>query len=160
MRHKLFPIALLTFLVSILISCSGDANIVELSEFKMGNSVLEDLEEIEILCASWGDASLEDEYYNHVIVISSNTGDTVNVLVPGVMSQSEGRNLSFVSFNSKTGKMFDPDGHGKLNFKHVYSDPQYIALDWHSYPTLIGMLVTVESTGDADPKELMEKVIQ
>jgi hypothetical protein len=68
-------------LLLLLLGCSRNYEYWDISEFKIAPNALEDGEKIKVIYTSQGPDNNDDlEYYYHLIVISKNSGDTINIL--------------------------------------------------------------------------------
>lgn len=151
---KLFTIVLL--LICSLCSCkSGPKNLdefmIDISEFKMNDSILRDGDYVEILGSS-GNLTEEHEidFYNLVVVRSEKTGDTVNVLVTNFyQSDLNDPRTRFMSNSSLMGKLVENtenlDGKNikdlkSKSFHKVFYDSEFIQVDVRKYPSITGNL--------------------
>lgn len=150
------------FIILIAVACQDSRkNMIKVDEFQMDKTALKDSEEIEILCGSGNPEYGEEDYYIHLIVRSTETGDTVNLLHSGSVDQSEGRIKNFISNESSTGKVLDnldrilnsESGSSNVNdmkvktFDYVFSDPEFIVLDRKRYPAIIGKTAVLVEDG-------------
>lgn len=154
---KLFTIVLL--LICSLYSCkSGPKNLdefmVDISEFKINDSILRDGDYVEILGSS-GNLTKEHEidFYNLVVVRSEKTGDTINVLVTNFyQSDLNNPRTRFISNSSIMGKLVENventeklDGKNikdlkSKSYNKVFYDSEFIQVDIRKYPAITGNL--------------------
>lgn len=154
---KLFTIVLL--LICSLCSCkSGSKNLdefmVDISEFKINDSILRDGDYVEILGSS-GNLTKEHEidFYNLVVVRSEKTGDTINVLVTNFyQSDLNNPRTRFISNSSLMGKLVENventeklDGKNikdlkSKSYNKVFYDSEFIQVDIRKYPAITGNL--------------------
>lgn len=151
----LFPFFLFLF------SCTpSQFDFVELDEFKMEPKALMENEKVEILyCSGEPDYNPDHSYYLHYIVISQESGDTVNVLSTTLTDGISAENRIFWynredSYMNKAIHNLDqlknhPNGpidFDKMTVKHPYRVVTNNKLDWsgpNQYPTVTGVLVTL-----------------
>lgn len=137
---------------------------VDVSEFKIDNSVLKDGAEVEILGAS-GNLSPEHEidFYILYVVKSMETGDTINVLATTFYrTDLNPSQANFVSNSSVMGKLLEHnDASEKLQgtnikdlkakkFKKVFYDTEFIDLDVRKFPAVTGSLGNYSIEGNLD----------
>ena len=150
----------------LLYSCSNQKNdekeinpdhLINISEFKVDTIALHDNEGIEVLCASDRVFPTDDiNYFVQAVVVSLETGDTVNVLVAGTINITESNRLSrFVSSNNDIAKVLQnlnniEDGTNVKDleppkFDKVYRNPEYISLKTSHFPSIIGMITELQT---------------
>ncbi len=143
----------------IILSCTNNTSkfdhlLVDVSEFTIDNSVLEDGDSVQILGNS-GNISRNDKitFYNLVVVKSLRTGDTINVLTGNYfMADMNDPITRFYSNTSPIGKIIDNaselsskekyhiDDFQPKTFKKVLYDTEYIQGDVKEYPAITGNL--------------------
>lgn len=141
------------------LSCTNNTSkfdhlLVDVTEFKIDNSILEDGDSVQILGNS-GNISRDDEitFYNLVVVRSLRTGDTINVLTGNYfMANMKNPITRFYSNTSPIGKIIDNaselsakekhhiDDFQPKTFEKVLYDTEYIQGDVKSYPAITGNL--------------------
>lgn len=154
MKKYLFSLSLV-----VLFGCkSGPKNLndlmVDITEFQIDNSILEDGDYVRILGCS-GNLTREHEidFYNLIVVVSERTGDTLNVLVTNYYQVDENDpNTRFISNSSLVGKLLegisdngsiDVDNVNDLkskSFDKVLYDSEYIQIDVRNYTAVTGNL--------------------
>jgi hypothetical protein len=127
---------------------------VDVSEFTIDNSLLKDGDYVQILGSS-GNLTREDpiNFYNLVVVVSEQTGDTINVLVTNYyMADLNNKRTRFISNSSVIGKLTErateADKLDGINvkdlkakaFEKVFYDSEYIQLDVRRFPAVTGTL--------------------
>ncbi len=169
MTTPFFQCIISGLLITSLFACGNNSNgekeinpeyMRDISEFKMDTSALHDNESIEILCASDQLFPTDEvDYYVHVVAVSQETGDTVNIFTTAVMSASDDDRLTeFHSAESDVAKILQNMNNVKEGvnvkdlksnkFTKVYSDPEFIALKTSHFPSIIGMVGGEWSTSD------------
>lgn len=133
---------------------------LSVSDFRIDSTALHDEEEIEVLCASdFLFGSDKVDYYVHAIVVSMETGDTVNVLATGVLDAKENdRFRNYLSESNVFTRVMSNHGHiaDRQNVntlktrksEKVHSDEQYINLPYKNYPAVIGSICEIQHTTD------------
>ena len=167
---KLFAIGILA--LSVLQSCNNkpmniNEFMVDISEFKIDNTILKDGDYVEVLGSS-GNLTEEHniDFYNLVVVRSEETGDTVNVLVTNFyQSNLNNPRTRFISNSSLIGKLLESNGDPKKNdginikdikpksYKKVFYDREYIQVDVRKYPSITGNLGDYIIEGDIEEFE-------
>lgn len=152
------------FTIVLLLSCSlcgcksGPKNLdefmIDISEFKIDDSILRDGDYVEILGSS-GNLTKEHkiDFYNLVVVRSEKTGDTINVLVTNFyQSDLNDPRTRFISNSSLMGKLVENledtekfDGKNVKDIKSksynkVFYDSEFIQVDVRKYPSITGNL--------------------
>lgn len=133
---------------------------VDVSEFKINDTILKDGEEVEILGSS-GNLTKEHaiDFYNLVVVRSLETGDTVNVLVTSFFQADlNDPKTKFLSNSSLVGKVMENSRDlNKLDnvqdlkakkYSKVFYDAEYIMVDVRKYPAITGSLGDFTIEGD------------
>lgn len=134
------------------------AHLIDISEYNIDTTALHHNERIEVLCASDKVFPTDDfDYYVHALVVSLETGDTVNVLVTGVIDITESNRISaFISPDNTIAKVLQnldeiKDG-ANVNdlepskFEKVHRDPEYISIKTSHFPSIIGVIGELENT--------------
>ncbi len=142
--------------------------LLDLKEFNVSETALKDGEEIEILCSSENPENGEEEYYIHMIVKSLESNDTVNLLFKGARDVSYPKYTNYLSPKNdfykimvNQGNIKDGDNVKNLkvkNYSQVYSNPEYITLDWKKYPSTIGF--AAKSFDNKQVDEIIDESIQ
>ncbi len=156
----------ITVLMAILLTaCNDRYKYWEISKFKMVPNALEDLEPIKLIYTSRSpDNNPDYTYYIHIIAVSQKTGDTVNILTP----EDNGFNMThkykifnyvnphnvisdLIHFDTESAKNIDWENIDSLPSKWDYNkitkvarDPKFDYVADNNYPTVIGMVVSVE----------------
>lgn len=120
----------------------------EISKFTINDSALRDGEPIKLLYASRGpDYNKNREYYYHVIVISQETGDTVNILTTimnGFKPESNKQVYNYISPNNQFYPFLDENnneaGNNNKTITKVARDPEFDYIADNNFPTVIGMI--------------------
>ncbi len=154
---------LLLFFSYLLISCGSNYSYWDVSKFKMDKSALSDSEEIKLIYSSRGPDFNENlDYYVHLICISQESGDTVNILTTSrndLKSSDGDRVFHFFDEDNIMTKMsrMNQKGAGEinhvddldklepLNIKKVARDPEFDEIADNDYPTVIGSIGTIGS---------------
>jgi hypothetical protein len=148
----------------LLFSCNGDVyKYWELSKFRLDKNALKDGEEIKILYTSRGpDYNKDLKYYIHIVAVSQETGDTVNILTfsdNGFKMEDGDKVFNYFDENNHITKI----GHSlekidsiehvddiekiqnpKIN--KVARDPRYDDIADNNYPTVIGTIGIMTNT--------------
>ncbi len=131
-------------LLTLLISCSGDDyQFWDIEKFTMADNALENNEEVKLLYWSGGpDFNKQREYYYHAIVVSEESGDTVNILTAanhGFDESSQNQTYNYVGNEDLAGKILDKFlGGEKDNIRKVARDASFDDLADNDFPTVIG----------------------
>jgi len=127
----------------------------ELSEFRLDKNALKDGESVQIIYSSGGpDYNPNLEYYYHLIVVSHETGDTVNVLTTLYNPDETYLTKDFISNENNASKIMqnlDKIKNGSnvndLSTKaitKVASNRDHLKREENNYPSVIGTLGEVE----------------
>lgn len=124
-------------LVTALFSCGSKYEYHDLTAFNMKPGALKHDEAIDILYYTrLGDSA--DNHFNHAIVVSRESGDTFNVLIPSTPYFMEMENMNFSSLDEEIDLSEGKEKERAMGLKRVVR----IAKDDHytvnSYPTVIG----------------------
>lgn len=161
-----FLIIQVVFLIALLPGCGSKGyQYWEVSKFRMDRNALQDGEKIKLLYMSRGpETDKEQDFYYHFVVVSQETGDTVNILTAFDHSFSEDdgdKVFNFVSEDSPVTRLLQ--GGNLEDVKHiddvrsvelkkfdkVARDPAFDHVADNNYPTVIGMIATtVSHSGD------------
>ena len=141
-------------------SCNTNKNKLNIKQFKLTKNALVNHEEVIVLACSENREGGKEDYLTHMLVQSVKTGDTVNVLFHGPHEVYGEDIKSFISpddifFKANRNKDFDI-----YSFKKVYSNPDYISIDWRKYPSIIGDVMTLYDTDDKSIDELIEDAVE
>lgn len=156
-------IAFLSLLLAIiLMSCGSNYEYWDISKFQIDNTALEDQEEIILLYSSRGpDGNKDLEYYIHMVAVSQETGDTVNILTVaanGITMSDKDRVFNF--FNQEnvashvTTNIVQMDMENLTDINHiddlkdvepkkitkVARDPAFDDIADNNFPTIIGVI--------------------
>jgi hypothetical protein len=152
---KFKPSALITLFILLLMACGGNYEYWDISNFKMDGKALEDDEKIQLLYSMSGpDHNRDLRHFNHLIVVSQKSGDTVNVLSfvnHGISMDDMGEIFVFYSRESQAAKFIerklivDQDDANSERYDHtkidkVIRDPKYDHIADNDYPTVIGVI--------------------
>lgn len=153
-------VSFVLFCILLLSSCSH-YKFWDISRFNISDSALKENEEIKILYTSRGpDANKNQEYYIHIIAVSQQSGDTVNILTTvdnGFTQEDKDKVFNFISQNNEAAKYFLMDPEKFKDVKHlndlpqtspkkitkVVRDPDFDNFANNKYPTVIGFIVTI-----------------
>lgn len=151
-----FSILVLVF-CSIFSACMEEKPYFSVDQFTIQRGVLEDNDHVSLLYYS-GHASDADEYFAQVIVVSEESGDTVNILIPGSLSIEQNDNTFSFSYQSassayaldifKDNKYWKSEESALANIKKVTRDSRYDETALNAYPTCIGIIGKVIKQGD------------
>ncbi|MFZ6052526.1 hypothetical protein [Halocola ammonii] len=145
---------MLTLSASVLITCNSGYEYWDISQFEINENALADGEEIMVLYNSQGPDNNEDlGYYYHMIVVSQESGDTVNVLTTANTVFSEdykGKTLNFYDQNNIATKAMqnfgdfesveDLENAEEVEIDKVARDPKFDQIADNDYPTVIGSI--------------------
>lgn len=113
----------------------------DISKFKINKGALIDNEKIKLLYSSRGTGTDKiTDYYIHIIVVSQQSGDTVNVLTTALngFTKSDGDKVfNFFDENNFISTISNPKS---LKYKKVYRDPQFDQIADNNYSTIIGSI--------------------
>ena len=122
---------------------------VDISEFKINDSILKDGDRVQILGSS-GSLTKEHkiDFYNLVVVKSLETGDTVNVLLTNYfMADLNDPETIFITNSSVMGlaiESLDSPVNTVISkakkYKKVLYDTEFIEIDVRGYPSITGNL--------------------
>lgn len=154
-------------LVLLLLGLSGCQNTYEywdVSKFKMDRHALNDEEEVELIYSSRGpDDNLDLEYYIHLVVVSQESGDTVNILTTlnNSLDGVEGNRIfNFFDQDNIGTKIGQMDPETLLDIKNVEDitnrevpsiekvarDRNFDDIADNDFPTIIGSIGILTST--------------
>jgi hypothetical protein len=148
-------IATLMFLFS---SCSSN-NYRSISEFTMKSQALKDGERIRLIVAVVGHTdNKEDKYYNQLIAVSEETGDTCNILIPfnqGLSPSDGDKTFNYFSPESQMAQigLTAPENLEGITdtssiksafpkYEKVIRDPKLDYITQNNYPTVMGIIGT------------------
>lgn len=127
---------------------------VDISEFKINNSILKDGDSVEII-GSTGNLTIKHkiDFYNLIVVRSIKTGDTINVLVTNFFETDLNNPITrFLSNSTDIGKIYENIENSKSlggkkiknlrskSYKKVFYDSEFIQTDVRKYPATTGNL--------------------
>jgi len=146
------------FMVIGLCSCGPGTQFRALSEFRMNPKALKDGEPIKLIYADQGPGDNEEEgCFSHIIAVSQETGDTVNILtgMNNGFEETDGDKVyNFLSpeneaykfaYNHEAlsqGVAIEDIRQPKLDYQKVRYDPKFRDLVRNSYPAIIGIIGT------------------
>jgi hypothetical protein len=130
-----------------------------ISEFNIQPTALKNGDRIKLLFAMVGSTNnQEDQYYNHLIAVSQETGDTVNILVPfnhGLTETDADKIFNYFGPESQNAKLLSTDPEKLASLKNIGSItaefPKYSKVaydskydDWikNDLPTVVGIIGT------------------
>lgn len=156
--------SILTILISafLFIGCSNSKyEYWEMSQFNIQPNALENDEEIKLIYSSRGpDNNKALEYYLHLIVVSQNSGDTVNILTTvdnGFTADDAENTYNYFDENSPAAKILQMDfeelvengniserikNHKTKHITKVARDPEFDNIANNNFPTVIGVIGT------------------
>jgi len=130
----------------------------DLSEFDLEKNALENHEEVIVLGTSENPENGNEDYFIHMIVKSVKSGDTINVLFWGARETYGEEIKSFIApddiFLNIENKKID-----LKSIKKVYSNPEYIDINWRKYPSIIGKVMTLYDTKGKSTEEIIEDAL-
>ncbi|TCZ66929.1 hypothetical protein [Flaviaesturariibacter aridisoli] len=145
-----------------LCSCSSGEQFRDLSEFNMNPKALKDGEPIKLIYADQGEGNnATGHFFSHLVVVSQESGDTVNILtgINNGFKEDDGDQVyHFISpANSAYKYAFLGDAIGagtdikdlpepNLDYTKVRYDPDHREIARNNYPTLVGLLGTQSNT--------------
>lgn len=123
-------------------SCNVQYKFWSISKFKIVDTALRDYEPIKLLYSSGGPGSNKDlEYYIHVIAVSQQTYDTVNILTPTDNSFSlKDENKVYFYFNQNNSHSQAVLKKSSAKIRKVARDPQFDNIADNSFRTVIGTI--------------------
>jgi hypothetical protein len=133
---------------------------LDLQAFNVSNNALTNHEEVIVLGTSENPENGEEDYFIHMIVKSLKTDDTVNVLFIGPR-EIYGREIKH--FISPEDVFFDASGAKTVDITRinkVYSNPDYIKVDWKKYPSIIGKVLTIYDSKEKTNEEPIDEVLK
>lgn len=156
-------IFILTVCLLSLLSCFNQHRFWEISKFNLVDTALTNGEEIKLLYTSRAPDDNEDkEYYIHIIAVSQKTGDTVNILTTvnnGKFIEDGNRKFNYFDQND-IGSRLIQSGEDKFNdvlkdindkvdnktklVGKVVRDPKFDYIADNNYPTVIGVIGTID----------------
>jgi hypothetical protein len=129
------------------------------SEFSLQPKALKDGEKIRLLAYFYGSSNAQNDYYNHVIVRSEESGDTCNILVPWDhgFTQTDGDSVYNYFDTENWVNTLDtekiPPNSSDLRienyrtkfpeYKKVIRIPEYDNIGINSFPTVKGSIGTI-----------------
>lgn len=152
---KFKPSSLVTLIIMLLMACGGNHVYWDIANFNMDDEALEDDEKIQLLYSTSGpDHDSNHRYYNHLIVVSQKSGDTVNVLSVanhGVSLDDMEDLYVFYNRDSRAAKFIERtlaadqgDGNAEeydhTKIDKVIRDPNFDHIADNDYPTIIGVI--------------------
>lgn len=158
MSHSLIVLCL----SCLLISCFSSARYRDISEFNLQPNALKEGESIRLLAAVIGDEdNQEAKYYNHLIAVSGETGDTVNILTPvnhGLTKADGERTFNYFSLSDPAANVILMESKELEQLTHIDSvkvtheaytkvtrHPDFEDIAQNNYPTIIGIIGTVSN---------------
>ncbi|MFT4523722.1 MAG: hypothetical protein ACI8ZN_002678 [Bacteroidia bacterium] len=137
-------IILQLFILSSLFSCGPSFDEVPLDHFTINNDLLKDGTEVQLLSFSGKAPKERFKYYIHMIIVSLETSDTLNLLtiVPDAALRDENQRMTFLSEGSSFYQsVFTGLTGGKTDrLERVTFDKNFAEDINNSYPTVIGLL--------------------
>ncbi|WP_107037905.1 hypothetical protein [Brumimicrobium mesophilum] len=149
----------------IFFSCETQYEYWNISKFNMDETALKNEEEVKIIYTSRGpDYNQDLKYYVHLIAISQESGDTVNILstgVHGLTKKDEHKVFNYFNENSLVSKLNQMNSDELNNIESfdkikniepkieyqlinkVARDPKFDDIADNNYPTVIGLIGTV-----------------
>ncbi|MFO8088077.1 MAG: hypothetical protein R6T91_09800 [Bacteroidales bacterium] len=159
---------LLFILILIIISACNDKTLEywDISEFNIAEDALKDGEKLKLLYTSQGDYVNDDkEHYYHYVVVSKETGDSVNILTnKSIQLDKLKKNSNNIIFVSLAGQAIDfvrginseyikdeqlsenltnvdsIESEINLNINKVVRDPDFDDIAQNDHPAIIGFL--------------------
>lgn len=127
-------------------SCNVQYKFWSISKFKIVDTALRDNEPIKLLYSSGGPGSNKDlEYYIHVIAVSQQTYDTVNILTPtdkNINLKDENKVYFYFNQNNSYSQAILKKSTNKI--RKVARDPKFDDIADNSYPTVIGTIAVTD----------------
>ena len=158
MKKMIVRNCLLLFVIGGLMGCEGRFRYWEVEKFNMKPDALKDAERIKVIYTSNGPDSNEDlEFYIHVIVVSQESMDTVNVLTPvqyGFTKEDIDKEFIFIAQDNilyrmglkaaqagaDSDKIFDGNAPTHAPITKVVRDTHYDFIADNNHPTVIGAI--------------------
>lgn len=148
---------LIITLVLVLTSCGTKYKSV--SDYHIQPNALKDGERIKLLFTIYGNTdNREDKYYNQVVAVSVESGDTCNILVPvnhGFTEEDGNKVFNYFSPEGQSAElaMLDFDNLKDINdinsvkhefpkYQKVIYDPQFDKWQKNNFPTVMGFIGT------------------
>jgi hypothetical protein len=145
-------------------SCGNNYEFWDISQFRIDNKALADMEKVRIVYTSQGPYFEEDTppFYTHLIAISLDSGDTVNILTPKGTAFSLEKTeqiFHFLKQDNVATKLLQMNPDEINNVKNindladqpvpvidkVSQDPKFDFLADNNFPSIIGVIVTFDS---------------
>jgi hypothetical protein len=142
-------------------SCGNNYEFWDISKFRIDNEALADWEEVQLIYCSPDPQHDEVDFpfYTHMIVVSSRSGDTVNVLSrTGNWLSHEKKNqiFRFIKQESNAAKIIqkhfdeikntsEPTNQPTEQINKVCRDPKFDFLADNTFPSIIGVIGTGDS---------------
>lgn len=158
---------ILAALAALLLAACSHYKFWDISEFHMDPKALANDEKIKLLYSSQSpDGNVDHEYFIHVIAVSQQTGDTVNIFttIDNGFTPGDGeREFIFLSLESELSKVVHADLETIKNMKTVEEfaalpkadprgitkiarDPDFDDIARNKYPSIIGWIGTSGKT--------------
>lgn len=155
---KIKSALIILIFISASIGCNKQHKFWDIEKFNIDEQALKDREPIKLLYTSQGpDYNKSLEYYFHIIVVSQESGDTVNILSPinnGFKKSDGNKTFIFVSKENVAFKYLQMDSEKltELNdiekiaqepekkISKVARDPEFDSIADNDYPTIIGLI--------------------
>lgn len=135
----------------LMLSCRGRYRFREVSEFSIQADALKDREIVKVLYSGNGPEGEKEPYYVHLLVVSQHTGDTVNVLSrvnPRLKAEDNGKDFIYMKENNPAALLLMaavPGLDRGASVGRVARDPEFDAVAYNSYPTVIGLVAWIQS---------------
>lgn len=154
--HKTFLIIvvmktslIIAIIASLAISCSPGFKYRDISEFRMDTAALHEGEPIQVLYFSGGPGfNLDREFLYHYIVISRETGDTVNVFSSGNLGLKNDGAMDFIRYERYSDTIGIKPGYKNLwatDIRKVIVNQENLIPAENHFKSIIGSLGEVTS---------------
>lgn len=149
--------SIVAFMVLLCLSCShisGGFKYRDISEFKMDTAALHNGEPIQVVYFSGGpDFNQDREFLYHYIVISRETGDTVNVFSSGNFGLENDGAMDFIRYEKYMDTVGIKPGYKNLwstDIKKVVVNTENSVPTENHFKSIIGSLGKVTNTNKSD----------
>lgn len=125
----------------------------------MTTNALSNHEKVLVLACSENREGGKEDHLTHMLVQSVKTGDTVNVLFHGAREVYGKEIKSFITPDDLFFKANRPADFNIFALQKVYSNPEFISINWRKYPSIIGDVITIYDA-DESTDELIEGALE
>jgi len=150
-----FPYLITTIFLILLSSCSDPYTYWDVSHFNMNENILAEQEKVTLIYSSRGPDKAEVDFYIHLVVVSKESGDTVNILSPFSNRFTQKDADKVFKFSGKESmalkaiqeiqnedilKDVDLNNVSFVKYDKVARDPKFDFIADNDFPTTIGII--------------------